>query len=609
MFTTRPTLKGTFGMAASTHWIASQAAMRMLELGGTAFDAVVAGGFVLQVVQPHLNGPGGDLVALAWDADAGEAFTLCGQGPAPAGATIERMMELGHDLIPGTGLLPAVVPGAFDAWMLLLRDHGRLSLADVLEPALYYAETGMPVSGRLAATISAAENMFRAYWPTSAAVYLPNDAVPQAGDRLANPALAATWRRLLDAAAGANGSREAGIDAARRAWYRGPVADAVDAYFSRETVMDVSGRRNPGLLRGADLAGWSATREDPVFLARGGLRIAKAGPWTQGPVLLQSLAILAEDDISALDPEGPDFVHLAVEAMKLAYADREAYYGDPEHVTVPLDVLLSSDYARARRAAISMTVAADGCVPGAVPGFDRAAASVGFEAACDRIAEAGLLGRYGGGEPTFAALEAAAGDKVAQPFVGDTCTIEVADRFGNMVAATPSGGWLQSSPVIPELGFPMGTRLQSMSLDPDAPSALAPGRRPRTTLTPTLVLDDDGARLAMGTPGGDQQDQWQLTFLLRHLDHGYDLQRAAEAPAFHSEHWPNSFYPRHARRRRLVLGGRWSEAARDDLARRGHDVKMGEPWTEGRIAAVGRDGPFLAAGASPRGMQNYAAGR
>jgi gamma-glutamyltranspeptidase/glutathione hydrolase len=321
-------------------------------------------------------------------------------------------------------------------------------------------------------------------------------------------------------------------------------------------------------------------------------------------VLLQSLAILAGDDIGSLDPEGAEVVHLAVEAMKLAYADREAYYGDPAFVPVPLDTLLSPAYADARRRLLSTTEASNACAPGAVPGHECAARSVAYDAACARVAETGLLGRYGGGEPTFARLDAE-----PQPFVGDTCTLEVADRFGNMVAATPSGGWLQSSPVIPELGFPLGTRAQSMSLDPAAPSALAPGRRPRTTLSPTLVLDGEGARLAMGTPGGDQQDQWQLVFLLRHLDHGYDLQRAAEAPSFHSEHWPNSFYPRHARRRRLVLGGRWSEAVRADLAGRGHDVQVGEPWTEGRIAAVGRDGPLLTAGASPRGMQNYAAGR
>jgi len=623
-FSTRPEIRGKFGVAAATHWIGAQTALRMLELGGNAFDGAVAAGLVLQVVQPHLNGPGGDLVALLRHGDSGAVEVLCGQGPAPAGATIDRIRSLGHDLIPGTGLLPAVIPGAFDAWMLMLRDYGTLSLRDVLEPAIYYAESGFPVSARLAATINAARPMFGRYWPESAAIYLRGGDIPEAGTLFANPALAETWSRLLRAAEEAGGDRGAQIERARDAWYRGFVAEAIDTYFQTRRVMDVSGQENSGLLRGEDMAGWAASYEMPVSIDYHGRRVFKAGPWTQGPALLQTLMMLAGDDIAALDPLGDAFAHLVVEALKLAYADREIFYADPAMTDVPLDRLLSPDYAAERRALISEEAATD-LRPGRIGGMP--AFAYDYDAACSRDAEAGLLGRYGGGEPTFAKLDDVPGPAekgsgplpatprpavAPQPMVGDTCNLEVADRWGNVVAATPSGGWLQSSPIIPALGFPMGTRLQSASLDPRAANALAPGKRPRTTLSPTMVrAEQSGETLALGTPGGDQQDQWQTVFLLRHFHHGMNLQVALDAPSFHTEHAPNSFYPHYARRARLVLGGRNEPAMAARLRQRGHDVKVNDPWTEGRINVAGHDGEtgMLKAAASPRGMQNYAAGR
>lgn len=602
MFTTRPEIRGTFGVVASTHWIATQIAMRMLELGGNAFDAACAGGFALQVAEPHLNGPGGDAPILLWSAEAGEARVICGQGPAPRAATIGAVRALGLDLVPGTGLVPAVVPGAFDAWMRLLAEHGTLPLATVMEPAIAYAAGGVPVLPRLEATLTAVERLFRAHWPDSAALWLAGG-LPRTGALLRNPALARTYARLVaEAEAAGRGDRRATVEAARRVWSDGFVAGAVDAFCRGRRVLDISGRENPGFLDGGDLAGWRAPVEEPVGLRRGAETVLKCGPWSQGPAMLQALGILAADDLGALDPAGPDHVHLLAEAAKLAFADREAFYGDPAHVAVPLGVLLSADYARARRALVGERASAR-FRPGSVPGHGH---PPDFEAALGRRREDGLLAAYGAGEPLVQPMAAPAR---AMPPVGDTSAIVVADRHGNMVAATPSGGWLQASPAIPELGFCLGTRGQSFWLDPAAPNALAPGKRPRTTLTPTLVLRDGRAALAMGSPGGDQQDQWQLQALVRHLDHGMDLQAAIDHPSFHVEQWPSSFYPRGAVPQRLKLESRFPEATVAALAARGHDTRTVEPWSEGRLCAVAAGDGVLRAAASPRGMQAYAAGR
>ncbi|MCX7628929.1 MAG: gamma-glutamyltransferase family protein [Geminicoccaceae bacterium] len=595
-FTTRPVITGTFGVVASTHWIASAAAMRMLELGGNAFDAAVAGGFVLQVVEPHLNGPGGEMPALLWDARSRRVRVLCGQGPAPALATIEAFEALGVEAIPDDGLLPAVVPGAVDAWLLLLREHGTLDLATVLEPAIAYAERGHPLLARCARTIAGRAEWFRAHWPTSAALWLPGGEAPAPGALFRNPALAASFRRLLAEAEARGGGREERIEAARRAWREGFVAEAIDRFCRETEVADVLGGPHRAFLRGSDLASWEASFEEPVSLDLGRFRVCKTGPWGQGPVLLQALAILDGTGIETVDHEGPEFVHLVIEALKLAMADREAYYGDPTFVPVPLDRLLSRAYADERRALLGPAASAD-FRPGAIPGYARqcALAIEGWERAW---ATEGPLGA----EPTFGALSEQRGR-------ADTCHIAVADRFGNLVSATPSGGWLQSSPAIPELGFCLGTRGQMFRLERERPDALAPGKRPRTTLSPTLVFADGEPYLACGTPGGDQQDQWQLVFLLRHLFHELDLQAAIDAPLFFGEHWPLSFFPRRARPRSVRIEDRFPYSALEELARRGHRLTIEEGWSIGRLTAVARRGELLFAAATPRHMQAYAVGR
>src|SRR5918992_1138185 len=351
VFATRPELRGSFGMVSSTHWLASATGMAVLERGGNAFDAAVAAGFVLQVVEPHLNGPGGEVPILAAPAGQGRVLVVNGQGPVPAAATIERFADLGLDLIPGTGLLAACVPGAFGAWMLLLRDHGTLRLREVLEPAIGYAGAGFPAVPRVGGAIGAMERLFRAEWPSSAEVWLA-DGVPAPGGRLRNPALAATWRRLLEEAEAASPDRDGQIEAALAAFYEGFVAEAIAGYLAGAEVMDVSGRRHRGLLDGDDLAGWRATVEEPVSASHHGWTVCKTGPWGQGPVLLQQLRLLEGFDLEAMGLGSATYVHTLAECAKLAFADREAWYGDPAAVDVPLDALLDPAYAGGRLALV-----------------------------------------------------------------------------------------------------------------------------------------------------------------------------------------------------------------------------------------------------------------
>ena len=559
-FTTRPELRGTFGMVASTHWLASATGMAMLERGGNAFDAAVATGFTLQVVEPHLNGPGGDLPIVLWSAERGEPLVVCGQGTAPAAATIERFRDLGHELVPGTGLLAACVPGAFDGWLLLLRDFGTLGLDDVLEQAIGYAEQGYPVIPGITATIERTESLLRT-WPSSAELYLP---APQPGTLFRNPALAATYRRILEESG--TGSREARIDRARDAFYRGFVADEIDR-FSTE---------NGGLLAGGDLAGWEATVEAPVTFDYHGYTVCKTGPWGQGPVFLQQLALLAGFDLPAIGVGSAEYVHTIVECAKLAFADREAFYGDPSFVDVPLDHLLSPEYSDERRLLVGESAS-------------------------------GELRPGGGRLPTLVDAPVTVG--AGEPTRGDTVHLDVADRFGNLVSATPSGGWLQSSPVIPSLGWPLGTRAQMFWLEEGLPASLEPGKRPRTTLSPTIALREGEPYLAFGTPGGDQQDQWSLHVFLEHVHGGLDLQASIDRPNFHTDHFPASFYPRQVELRSLSIEDRFGGDVLDDLRARGHDVQAAGDWSLGRVSAAGRENGTLKAGASPRGMQGYAVGR
>ena len=592
-FTTRPEIEGTFGVVASTHWIATAVGMATLEKGGNAFDAAVATAFTLQVVEPHLNGPGGDVPILVYDVKRGKPEVICGQGPAPAAATIAYYRGLGLDIVPGTGLLAACVPGMFDSWMLLLRDYGTMKLADVLTPAIFYAREGHPLVERASATIATVEDLFRDHWPTSAAIYLPGGNVPKPGVLFANRTLADTYTRVLLEAESAGGDRVVQIESARKTWSQGFIAEAIDKFCRTQEVLDVSGERHRGVLTGADMARWQAHVEAPLTYDYGRCTVCKPGVWSQGPVLLQQLALLKGYHFDALDPIGPDFIHLQVEAAKLAFADREKFYGDPDFVKVPADLLLSDKYNDERRTLITNKASLD-LRPGVIPGF-------GGEVWMRR--EDGprkAVGSLGAGEPTVG--------RVGE-VVGDTVHFDIIDRPGNMVSSTPSGGWLQSSPVIPELGFCLGTRAQMFWLDESHPAALVPGKRPRTTLSPTMALRDGEPYLAWGSPGGDQQDQWTTQFFLRHVHAKMNLQEAIDAPAWHSEHFPISFWPRTARPGVLVVESRVPEKTIKELRARGHVVEVGPAWSEGRLTAASRVGKRRRAAANPRGMQGYAAGR
>ncbi|HJQ50889.1 MAG TPA: gamma-glutamyltransferase family protein [Gaiellaceae bacterium] len=567
-FTTRPELRGTFGMVASTHWLASAVGIAVLEQGGNAFDAAVATGLTLQVVEPHLNGPGGDLPALLWPAGHDRPLVLCAQGPAPQTATIARYRdELGLRLVPGTGPLAAVVPGAFGGWIAMLREHGTLPFAEVAKYAIHYAEEGYPVVPGIARAVAGVESLFRDDWTTSAEIYLP---LPEPGRLHTNPRLAETYRRL---AAAPDPLEE---------WYRGFVAEEIVGFQEHEWL-DSSGERHSGLLAEEDLRDWAATWEEPVSVDYHGYEVFKAGPWSQAPVFLQQLRLLEGFDLGGMAQAGAEWVHTITECAKLAFADREAWYGDPNFADVPLAELLSSDYAEERRRL------------------------VGGESSPDL-----RPGSPGDREPRLPSpvAQAPVAPGVGEPTRGDTVHLDVVDRVGNMVSATPSGGWLFGAPVIPSLGFCLGTRAQMFWLEEGLPNSLEPGKRPRTTLSPTLAARDGEPYLAIGTPGGDQQDQWTLQAFLAHVHHGLDLQAAIDAPEHHTEAFPQSFYPRESRPRHVAVEDRVGEETIEGLRARGHEVEVRDAWTLGRVTAVAREpGGILKSGANARGMQGYAVGR
>ncbi|MBA2311670.1 MAG: gamma-glutamyltransferase [Actinobacteria bacterium] len=591
-FTTRPEICGSFGMVASTHWLASATGMAVLEQGGNAFDAAVAAGFVLQVVEPHMNGLGGEVPIIGYSAEDAEVFVVNGQGPVPAAASIGAFEDLGLDLVPGSGLLAACVPGAFDAWMVLLDRWGSLALPEVLGYAIGYATNGFPLAHGTVEAVAEVESLFTDEWSDSAAIYL-HQGLPSPGERFLNRALANTYERLVREATAGTEDRSGQIERARDCFYRGFVAEEIARYCAESKVMDSSGRRHRGLLTAGDMDVFEAQVEPPVTFDYHDYTVCKTGPWGQGPVLLQQLSLLRALDVGSMAPESAELIHVVTESAKLAFADREAWYGDPSFSDVPLPELLAEGYAAERRALIHDDASLE-LLPGSVAGREP------------RMPPWRDLG-----------TASSAGEGTGEPLSalgvtpGDTCHLDIADRWGNLVSATPSGGWLQSSPVIPGLGFPLGTRAQMAWLTPGLPNSLAPGARPRTTLSPSFALGPAGERIAFGTPGGDQQDQWPLLFFLGHVHFGRNLQEAIDAPAWHSEHFPSSFYPRDARPGVLVVENRIPEDVREDLRGRGHVIEVSDAWSLGRTCAVAVDSKngWLKGAANARGMQAYAQGR
>ena len=571
----RPTLMGTRGMVATEHYLSTQAGLRLLQAGGNAFDAAVAATLAEGVLNPHMHTFGGEISALVYSAADKRVAAINGNTVAPRAATIEWFQERDMPLIPFNGVEAAGACGAPDALLGVLRRFGTLSFRQVVEPALELAEGGFPLHHalrgpapaymRMDFSIAGNAKRFRSQWPSSAKVYLPQGRLPDVGDILKNPDLGRTFRHLMDAEQNARGQgREAGLEAARGAFYRGEIAQIIEEHS----------RAHGGPLRAHDLAGFRATVEEPVSYTYRGYEVYKCGPWSQGPVFLQQLALLEGYDLNSLGHNSADYIHTVVESLKLAFADREQYYGDPKCVDVPLKSLLSKEYAAQRRILIDPHHASHDQRPG------------------NPHTGGALLE----GEEIFAARNWGPG----------TVYVTVVDAQRNMASFTPSGAWIPSSPVIDGLGFPLGTRVQTFFLDPRHPNALVPGKQPRTTLTPSLVLRNGEPCMVFGTPGGDQQDQWTLQFFLNVVDFGMEVQEAIEAPRFSSAHFPSSFFPHNAVPGLLRLEGRIPDRVRHQLEARGHHLEIKEDWSEGDVLGICVDlkRGIVKGGADLRGEQS-----
>ncbi|MFZ6027553.1 MAG: gamma-glutamyltransferase family protein [Chloroflexota bacterium] len=580
-FTTRPLIVARRGVVTSGHYLATVAGFRILEQGGNAFDAAVAMGLCLNLVEPHNNGLGGEAPTLVYAAAEKRVYAISGLGWSPAALTLDWCRQQGVDIIPGDGYLPACVPAMLDTFALMLARFGTLSFAQVVAPAIELAEQGFAMFDTLQNTLRQAITKY----PTTAELFAPDGHLPEIGELVRNPDWAAAVRLMCQAEARCGKGRVAGIEAARDAFYKGPIAEKILAFISQNPVEDATGHRFSGLLSAADFAEWHAALEEPIHYNYRGLDVYKCSSWTQGPAFLQQLALLEEYDLKSLGHNSADYLHLVTEAAKLAFADREAYYGDPLFDDVPFDTLLSAAYNAGRRDQIDIAAASPDMRPGdagrGLPGY-----------VLRSVLEDNRLG-LGFTSPH---------DGTRQNAPGDTTHLDAADAAGNLIACTPSGGWIQSSPVIPGLGFPLGTRGQMFYLNPDRPNALQPHKRPRATLTPTLVMCAGRPSLGFGTQGGDMQDQWTLQFFLNVVDFGMNLQEALDAPTVHSEHFPSSFYPRQAFPQRLSVEGRIPEAVRAELARRGHEIVVPGDWVHGRVLAVAFNAAqgTLSAGASPR---------
>ncbi len=574
MSTLYPLIMGREAMVSTEHYLSAAAGARIFDRGGNAIDAAVAAALVEGVVNPHMHTIGGEAPMLIRVGPSQRLVSVNGNTMAPARATIAHYRALGLELVPGEGLLAAGVPAAFGAFACALENFGTKSLAEVAGPALALCEDGFPmhpglcgdsdstdVPGLGLSSIHGNADLYRGRWPSSARIYLPGGELPRSGDIIRNPALANLFRRLLDAEAGArNGGREAGVRAAVERFYRGDIAHEIVAHS------DAHG----GLLALEDLATFTTRIEEPTSRTYRGATVFKCGPWSQGPVFLQQLALLEGFDLAAMGHNSAAYLHTLVEVAKLAFADREAYYADPEFADVPLKELFSERYAVLRRALIDPKRASMELRPG---------------------------------DPR--AMRAELGASIqARSWGAGTTHVDAADRQGNVIAITPSGGWLRSSPVADALGVPLGTRLQTFYLDERHPNALAPHKRPRTTLTPSLAVMRDGRWIAFGTQGGDQQDQWTLQFFLNVAEFGMDLQQAIEAPRYSCMHAPSSFYPHDASPGLLRVESRIDERVRAELAARGHKVETRPPWCDGNVLAVGLDDARgrLTAGADPRGQ-------
>lgn len=575
-FTTRPVSMGTHGMVTSSHYIASEAGLQVLRRGGNVVDAGATMWFCLIVLKPHLAGLAGEASILVYWADDEKVFSVNGQGPAPKAATIDWFREHNYEFIPKDGFLPAVIPGAFDAWVTTLQEYGTLSLGEVMKPAIRLATEGFPVYLGLQQALSQSANRFRTEWPASAEIYLPNGEAPKVGTIIKNTDLAHTLKRLAKAEKRERPwGRRAGLEAAIEYFYCGSIAKTVVDYMQSFKCRDIYGQEHSsGLLTLEDFETYHARVEEPVTTDYRSYQVYKCGPWCQGPVLLQQLNILEGFDLKGMGHNTVDYLHTWIECAKLAFADREQYYADPDFVDVPMDMLLSKEYAAERRKLIDPDCASLELRPGKVNPI--------------KIEE----------KKTHGALKE------------DTVHLEAVDDTGNMLSATPSGAWIRTSPIIPGLGFCMGTRGQMFRLDPKHVACLEPGKKPSTTLSPSLVTRNGEPYMTFGTPGGDQQDQWSLQFFLNHMEFGMNIQLALDMPTVHSTHFPSSFSPHDVHLGAVHVEPRIKAEVMDGLKKKGHKIVVDSPWSHGRCLAIRFDPKtnIIFGAASPRRAEAYAMG-
>jgi gamma-glutamyltranspeptidase/glutathione hydrolase len=575
--TTRPVVSGTQGVVSAGHPLVSMAGMRMLLSGGNAFDAVAAAGFAAAVVEPTASYTlCGECVALIYDARRQEVLAVSGQGVAPALATPAVFRKRGLDRIPtGPGSdahLSFTVPGAVDAYLTLLETHGTKTVSEALAPALQYAERGFPMYEYMHRMLAIPEtrSQFDVYPPGGTAVFYPGGRAPAVGELFVQPALAGILRRLVEADARVRGHRVAGIAAARERFYRGDVAAAIGAFSERLG----------GLLRADDLAGYRARLEPPLRTTFAGREILGQSAWTQGPVLMQALGMLATFDLQALGHNSAPYIHLVSEALKLAFADRERYYGDGP---VPMAALLDPGYARERAALIRM----DRAAPQAPPPGD--------------LHRSDGARRPAAVPASSSARTATASRSPVAEIADGTTHIAAIDRDGNMICITPSGGVFRKSAFAPELGCTLSTRSEMFVLEDGHPNVLAPGKRPRTTLVSYLISENGVPTMTVGCPGGDDQAQADLQLVLNVLIFGMNPQQAVEAARFSTQTLVNSFYPRVYLPGQLNVEAGIPQSTRAELRALGHQVAETGACGVGAVVTC-RDPAtgVLSAGADPR---------
>ena len=593
-FTTRPVVMSARGVVTSGHYLVTSVGLQIMMRGGNAIDAAAAMGICETLLEPQSCGIGGEVPTLIYSAKEGKTYSVSGMGWSPKAFTIDWCRENGIDLIPGDGYLPACVPAVVGTWTTALARFGTMSFTEVVQPTIDLAENGFPVYERFSQTLADSFEKFTELYPTTGEIYYANGGVPQVGELVRNPDFGAMLRSLCSAEKQAKGrGRIAGIEAARDEYYKGGVAEKIVEFINDNPVEDASGVAHKGLLTLEDLAEWNAVVEEPVTIEYKGLDVHKCSSWTQGPTFLQHLSILGTMNASSLGHNTAEYLHGWIESSKLAFADREAYYGDPDFDDVPLDELLSYRYAETR------------------------ASQIGERASYDL-----RPGDVGAGIPAYTAMTVAENNRAAlgvearevrdlglgHAHIGDTTHLDAMDAEGNVVAATPSGGWLGTSPVIKGLGFPLGTRGQMFYLNSDRPNALEPHKRPRATLTPTMVTRNGEPYMAFGTPGGDSQEQWTIQFFMNHVDFGMNLQEALDAPTVHSTHFPSSFYPRAAFPARVVAESRIPSEILEDLERRGHDIERTDAWANGKVMGIRwhADKGVIAGAASAKNNIGYA---